>query len=100
MSVDAIMIKETDNVATALREITQEEKVIVGLGKNEIEILIKEHIPYGHKFSVKEISEGDDIIKYGEIIGRAVKHIDRGFHAHIQNIESLRGRGDLEAGDA
>jgi altronate dehydratase small subunit len=99
MPVDAIMIKETDNVATALREINPEETAIVGSGENEKKILIKEHIPYGHKFSVKDISEGDDIIKYGEIIGRAVKNIDTGFHAHIHNIESLRGRGDLEAGD-
>ena len=29
------------------------------------------------------------------LIGRATTEIGAGRHAHVQNIESLRGRGDL-----
>jgi altronate dehydratase small subunit len=65
------------------------------VGDDSREILVKEAIPYGHKFAVKDIASGEDILKYGEIIGRATKGIGAGEHAHIQNIESLRGRGDL-----
>ena len=53
-------------------------------------------IPFGHKFAVTGIEKGVHIIKYGEIIGRATCPIRQGAHAHVQNIESLRGRGDLE----
>ena len=96
MKIDAIMINENDNVATALRDIESRERAIISIGEDFKECLINEHIPYGHKFSVKDITRGENIFKYGEVIGRATHSIAVGNHAHIQNIESLRGRGDLE----
>lgn len=95
MKRDAIMIREQDNVATALRDIEAKETVTVGMGTRSKRILIREHIPYGHKFALQDIGKGEHILKYGEIIGRATQEITAGAHAHIHNIESLRGRGDL-----
>ena len=97
MKIDAIMIKEKDNVATALRDIRTGETISVGIGEQTKEISIINTIPYGHKFAIKDISKGENILKYGEIMGRAIQDIAVGAHAHIQNIESLRGRGDLES---
>jgi len=97
MKIDAIMIKEKDNVATALRDIRKGETISVGIGDQTKEISIINTIPYGHKFAIKDISKGENILKYGEIMGRATQDIAVGAHAHIQNIESLRGRGDLES---
>jgi len=98
MKIDAIMIKPVDNVATALRDIQAGEDVMVGMDEKRIQVLARESVSYGHKFAVKSISGGEDILKYGEIIGRATQDIASGTHAHIHNIESLRGRGDLEGG--
>ena len=95
MKRDALMIREQDNVATALRDIEPEETVTVGIGTKSKRIPIHERIPYGHKFALQDIRKGDHILKYGEIIGRATRDISVGAHAHIHNIESLRGRGDL-----
>jgi altronate dehydratase small subunit len=95
MQIDAIMIKEQDNVATALRDIQPNEEITVGVGDEAKPFVVQEFISYGHKFSVKNIVLGENILKYGEIIGRATKEIRAGTHAHIHNIESLRGRGDL-----
>lgn len=97
MKIDAIMIKEKDNVATALRDIRTGETISVGIGEQTKEISIINTIPYGHKFAIQDISKGENILKYGEIMGRATQDIAVGAHAHIQNIESLRGRGDLES---
>ena len=96
MKQDAIMIKAQDNVATALRDLEADRTYEVSVGKESRSITIAEPIIYGHKFAVAEIAKGADIIKYGEVIGRATADIPQGAHAHIQNIESLRGRGDLE----
>lgn len=96
MKIDAIMIKEKDNVATALRNLKSNEKIIIGANNTTKDIVIRESILYGHKFAVKNILKGEYIFKYGEIIGRATDDIEPGTHAHVQNIESLRGRGDLE----
>ncbi len=96
MKQDAIMIKDQDNVATALRDLEAEQMCHFSVGQSLYSVTIKEPIEYGHKFAVKDISKGADIIKYGEVMGRATAQIPKGAHAHIQNIESLRGRGDLK----
>ena len=96
MKIDAIMIKLEDNVATALRDLKSKEAATISVGEIQKQMKVVEDIPYGHKFAVMNIEKGDNIIKYGEIIGRATHFIEEGAHAHIQNIESLRGRGDLD----
>jgi altronate dehydratase small subunit len=96
MKIDAIMIKLEDNVATALRDLKSKEAATISVGEIQKQMKVVEDIPYGHKFAVMNIEKGDNIIKYGEIIGRATQFIEEGAHAHIQNIESLRGRGDLD----
>ncbi|MBT3256166.1 MAG: UxaA family hydrolase [Deltaproteobacteria bacterium] len=96
MKQNAIMIKAQDNVATALRELDAGQTYRFAAGKETLSVTMKEPIAYGHKFAAVDIPKGADIIKYGEVMGRATAHIPRGAHAHVQNIESLRGRGDLE----
>lgn len=96
MAIDAIAIKTGDNVATALRDIAANETIVVGCGEERFHISLMEPVRYGHKFAMRDIKEDENIIKYGEIIGRATKVIPAGAHAHVQNIESLRGRGDLD----
>ena len=94
--IDGIILNETDNVATAVQVLTKGQTARVRRNREEVEILMTEDIPYGHKFAVRNITAGEDILKYGEVIGRATKSIAGGSHAHVQNIESLRGRGDLK----
>jgi len=96
MKIDAIMIHNQDNVATALRDLRAGDSATVGQGQLRKSIPIAEDIPFGHKFAAAAIDTGENIIKYGEIIGRATCAIAQGTHAHVQNIESLRGRGDLD----
>ncbi|MEG6584831.1 UxaA family hydrolase [Dendrosporobacter sp. 1207_IL3150] len=98
MAIDAIILNKSDNVATAVQALKPGQKAKVRLGREIQETTITEDIPYGHKFAVRSIIAGENIIKYGEIIGRATLAIPIGCHAHVQNIESLRGRGDLQKG--
>jgi altronate dehydratase small subunit len=97
--MDAIMLRENDNVATALRDLAAGEEIIVGVQELSLRVRVGQPILFGHKLAVTEIGQGEHILKYGEIIGRATQAIPAGCHAHVHNIESLRGRGDLEAGE-
>jgi altronate dehydratase small subunit len=97
--MDAIMLRENDNVATALRDLAAGEEIIVGVQELSLRVRVGQAILFGHKLAVTEIGQGEPILKYGEIIGRATQAIPAGCHAHVHNIESLRGRGDLEAGE-
>jgi altronate dehydratase small subunit len=96
--MDAIMLRENDNVATALRDLAAGEEIIVGVQELSLRVRVGQAILFGHKLAVTEIGQGEHILKYGEIIGRATQAIPAGCHVHVHNIESLRGRGDLEAG--
>lgn len=96
MAIDAIVLSQKDNVATAVQILKAGQKASVRLGRDLHDVILAEDIPYGHKFAMRDIAKGEDILKYGEVIGRATLDISAGCHAHIQNIESLRGRGDLK----
>lgn len=95
MAIDAIVLNDKDNVATAVQELKAGQAATVRLGLALQQVILEQNIPYGHKFAFRPIRLGDDILKYGEVIGRATADIPAGCHAHVQNIESLRGRGDL-----
>ena len=45
-------------------------------------------IPAGHKFALKAIAKGEPVIKYGEVIGRAVQDIAKGEWVHVHNLKS------------
>jgi altronate dehydratase small subunit len=95
MKRQALVIKNQDNVATAIADLPAGKDAVVGIGEETLSILLVQEIALGHKFAVKGIAKGDDIIKYNCVIGRATRDIKIGEHAHVQNMESLRGRGDL-----
>lgn len=87
-------MNELDNVATALA-LLEVGKIIVNIGEKSICVDLKEDIPLGHKFSLRYIGKGKNIIKYGQTIGKASIPIESGRHVHMHNVESLRGRGDI-----
>ncbi|WP_114195997.1 galactarate dehydratase [Edaphovirga cremea] len=68
-----IKVHDTDNVAIIVNDngLTAGTRFSCGL-----ELI--EHIPQGHKVALTNISSGGDIIRYGEVIGYAVRDIARG----------------------
>ena len=91
----AVVIHETDNVATSVTALEKDSLVTLN-GDTGISVKVIQDIPFGHKFALQNITLGDHIIKYGEVIGRATQNIEKGEHVHVHNVESLRGRGDLK----
>ena len=90
----AILLDEKDNVATAIADLKAGNMITVNRQNGAVEVSLTQDIPLGHKFALKDIRKGGDIVKYGEIIGRAKNRLHRGEHAHVHNVEGLRGRGD------
>jgi altronate dehydratase small subunit len=91
------LVNPRDNVAVAVTNLAPGETVVVERqrGLHE-EMGIRADIPAGHKLALTDLSPGDRIIKYGEVIGRASRKIQLGDHVHVHNLESLRARGDLK----
>ena len=93
----AILLNDNDNVGTALDDILSgEDAEIIDINNNRICVVRSpDSIPRGHKISLKHISCGESIIKYGFVIGGATEDIPPFRYVHVQNLSSLRGRGDL-----
>ena len=47
-------------------------------------------IPIGHKIALKDMAQGETVIKYGIDIGKVVAPIKAGEHAHVHNIKTKR----------
>ncbi|MBO4427961.1 MAG: UxaA family hydrolase, partial [Bacteroidales bacterium] len=62
---DYIRINPADNVAVALRPLAR--GTVVG------DLVLQEDIPQGHKFTLCDLAEGDNVIKYGYPIGHLTR---------------------------
>jgi altronate hydrolase len=82
--LEIVKIKSEDNVAVALRDYQNLEKVVVD-GK---EIQLKEPIKRGHKIALETIKAGENVIKYGFPIGHAIKDIAPGEFVHTHNTKT------------
>ena len=82
-----LRIDSLDNVAVALTNLTKVE--------NLDGVILLDDIKQGHKFALKNIKQGENIIKYGYPIGHASKDIKQGQHVHSFNLETNLS-GELE----
>lgn len=78
----AIRIHEQDNVAVALSLLMPGESLSFG----EIRVTVKEEIPQGHKIALRNISKGENVVKYGFPIGHATTPIEAGGWVHTHNL--------------
>ena len=93
--LDGVALRMTpdDNVVTALDDLDAGHRLSVEDGTVEL----IDDVPFGHKFAIRAIGAGEEITKYGYVIGRATEEIEPGAWVHVHNVESTRGRGDLRA---
>lgn len=89
----ALVLNKSDNVATLIDSGKAGDAcALQGEANGTIKLL--SDIPFGHKVCVKETAAGADVLKYGQMVGKASKAIKPGEHVHVHNVESARGRGD------
>ena len=72
---DYIQIHPTDNVAVALRDLPAG---FVISSEAEKSLTLAEPIPRGHKFTLRDLAEGENVVKYGYPIGHVTRPAPRG----------------------
>ena len=82
-----IRIHPSNNVAVALTDIAAGEEI--GLEN----VIAAEAVKRGHKIALKDISAGDQIIKYGNPIAGATADIKKGSWVHTHNAKTLLKEG-------
>ena len=89
----AIVLHNVDNVATLIDTGRAGEAcALQGEANGEVKLL--QDVPFGHKLCIRDTQAGAEVLKYGQVIGKAPRPLKVGEHAHIHNVESARGRGD------
>lgn len=56
----------------------------------EISLTLTGAIPFGHKVALRNISTGEQVLKYGVPIGRATQDIAAGAHVHVHNLGGMK----------
>ena len=87
MNDNILVIHPRDNVAVALRALAAGEQA-AGSGVAGFPAL--EEIPASHKIALRDISAGEEIIKYGETVAVSTREIKKGQWVHTHNLESHR----------
>ncbi|MDR1191776.1 MAG: altronate dehydratase family protein [Verrucomicrobiales bacterium] len=88
-----LKINSADNVAVAINELTAGMEVTIDGEK----ITLARAIPAGHKFALKALAPGENVIKYGYPIGHALTDIAPGGLVDDSNLKTnLAGLLDYE----
>ena len=61
MQTKFLKINTADNVAVAIVNLPKGESMTI----DGVAITLKEDVPAGHKFALKDFAEGENVIKYG-----------------------------------
>jgi len=89
------VINEKDNVGTVIGDDAAGGAEAPIVGGMQGSLKVTGPVPYGHKVALADLRAGSHVIKYGTAIGRLHADVAKGGHVHTQNLQSLRGRGDL-----
>ena len=90
---DIIIHDEKDNVGViVVDKVNNDQECECWIMENNKSIKIQsiKEIPLGHKIALKDLNEGDTILKYGHDIGKVVKSIKKGDHVHVHNVKTKK----------
>src|SRR5690348_18071978 len=83
MQTKVLRIHPKDNVAVALTVLYKGEEV----HGDDFLVVLTENIPAKHKFALQGFNEGNAVIMYGVLVGKATKFIPQGGLISTQNIQ-------------
>jgi (2R)-sulfolactate sulfo-lyase subunit alpha len=93
MSIDFVVHEAADSVGVVVVEGIQAGQELTGWVMQEDQTItcqVSNAIPIGHKLAIRDLAEGDAIMKYNVDIGRVIKPIKKGEHLHVHNAKTKR----------
>lgn len=86
MKNNALKINENDNVIIATRDIGKDDPVIAG---GSLLFSARDAVAAGHKIALYEIKTGENVVRYGEPIVKAIEKIMPGQWIHTHNTKPI-----------
>jgi altronate hydrolase len=93
----AIHLHPADNIAVARVTLSPGSELRV----NGSRLTVREAVPPGHKVALRPIAIGENLVRYGQVMGRARSPIEPGQHVHTHNVtfEEITFEYEYPAGD-
>jgi (2R)-sulfolactate sulfo-lyase subunit alpha len=70
--------------------VTHEDPEQTAKGNSMFRLTAGMSAPIGHKIALKDLKEGDTVLKYGEDIGIITADVKKGDHVHTHNCKTKR----------
>ncbi len=86
--INAVIMHENDTVVTVTNKVVAGEDISFIVNGKTFTVKATSDIPIYHKAAVQSIAKDDDVIKYGERIGCAIRDIKPGDHVHTNNLDN------------
>ncbi len=86
MEKKCILVESCDNVIVATEPLSDGDRASYPTGS----VTVVGSVPVYHKLARVDIKCGENVVKYGQIIGRANRDIVQGEHVHVHNVTSIR----------
>ena len=77
-----IHLNAADNIAIARVALSPGQELRV----NGHRVIVEDAVPAGHKVAIAAIGSGENIVRYGQMMGRARIRIEPGRHVHTHNV--------------
>ena len=102
-ATSAFQVHDQDNVATLLGEAAAGALLQIVGPAGRHNLTAREKIELGHKVALTAIPEGAPIVKFGIVIGIAMRPIARGEWVHLHNcrsqLDERSGHFDVHTGE-
>ncbi len=88
---DTVILHPDDDVAVALRDLSDGEYVRLSSSAEEPEVKVNGDVPKGHKIAIRPIPQGRHVRKFGYSIGLSQTEIPVGGWVHAHNLRTGLG---------
>ena len=94
MAIPQLLVHhKPDNVGVIVVEGVSARQELFGVcleDNSDFWVTTNHDVPIGHKVALTDLAEGQDVIKYGQVIGRLVAPVKKGDHVHTHNLKTKR----------
>lgn len=77
-----IHLHSLDNIGVARVPLSAGQRLVV----DGVSVLVRDAVPAGHKVALRVVAPGENIVRYGQVMGRARVTIEPGSHVHTHNV--------------
>lgn len=96
MSINGLLMNDNDNVVVCTKELNKGDVLQYKINGEEVNLEVMGNIPVWNKIAIRSITQGENILKYGEIIGQSINDINCGECVSHLNVMSMPRNYDDE----